>query len=58
MEKILSDAKKKRTERNEAIRKEYTELIKIGSDKTATYQHLAKKYGLATTTIVYIVATI
>ena len=46
MEKIISEVKRKRQERNAAIINEFVQYMKNGSDKTATYQFLADKYGL------------
>lgn len=46
MEKIISKSQRKKIERNNAIIKEFNTLMENGSAKTATYEYLAKKYGL------------
>lgn len=46
MEKIISEKKKMRLERDENIRLDFEQYMKLGSDRTATYEFLAKKYGL------------
>lgn len=51
MEKIISKSKLKKKERNSAIIKEFSELMERGSDKMATYEHLAKKHGIKTITV-------
>lgn len=55
MEKIISKAQRKRIERNNAIINEYNALMANGSAKTATYEYLAKKYGLKATAIYMII---
>lgn len=56
MEKLISDAKRKRMERNENIRKDFAQYMSKGSDKTATYNFLSKKYGVAQSTIISVVS--
>lgn len=56
MEKLISDSKRKRIERNENIRKDFAQYMSAGSDRTATYDFLSKKYGLAQSTIIVIVS--
>ncbi len=55
MEKIISETKRKRLERNENIRKDFAQYMKLGSDKTATYEFLAKKYGVGKALVCQIV---
>lgn len=53
MEKIISEVKRKRTERDVALLNDYKQCMANGSDKTATYEWLANKYGLKRAASVY-----
>jgi hypothetical protein len=53
MQKIISEEKRKRIERNTALVADYKEGIANGSDKTALYRYLAEKYDLKSAASVY-----
>lgn len=53
MEKIISETKRKRIERNAAMIADYDDCMAKGSDKTAVYEYLAQKYGLKRAASVY-----
>lgn len=45
MEKVISEKKREREEKYKALMSDYKKLMKKGSDKTAVYEVLAKKYN-------------
>lgn len=47
MGKIISETKKERIKRNKAMIAYFDESMREGSDKTAVYNHLAKKHNLS-----------
>lgn len=53
MEKIISEVKRKRNERDIALLEDYKQCMANGSDKTATYEWLANKYNLKRAASVY-----
>ena len=53
MEKIISEEKRERIERNKAMVSDFNEAMRKGSDKTAVYKHLAQKYNLKRASSVY-----
>lgn len=55
MEKIISEVKRKRTERDTALIADYEQAMGNGSDKTAVYEYLAEKYGLKRAASVYMI---
>ena len=55
METIISERKRKRLKRNESLVEDFNKAMKNGSDKTAVYEYLAKKYGLKRASSVYMI---
>lgn len=55
MEKVISDSKKRRLERNEKILKDFNECMENGSDRSAVYSMLSEKYELSFSAIVKII---
>ena len=55
MEKIISEVKRKRNERDAALIADYEQAMANGSDKTAVYEYLAEKYDFKRAASVYMV---
>lgn len=55
MEKIISDKKRKREQRDANIRDDFARYMKAGSDRTAVYKKLANEYDVSVSSVIRIV---